>query len=43
MTGAVDKTQTLPPLVNICRTNSEEIGKKLLREGFAHLEPEASE
>lgn len=33
--GAVDKTQTHRPLVNIYRTNGEEIGKKLLKEGFA--------
>ncbi|MGR9180473.1 thermonuclease family protein (plasmid) [Rhizobium leguminosarum] len=33
--GAVDKTQTHRPLVNIYRTNGEEIGKKLLQEGFA--------
>jgi hypothetical protein len=33
--GAVDKTQTHRPLINIYRTNGEEIGKKLLREGFA--------
>ncbi|MDK4726401.1 hypothetical protein [Rhizobium phaseoli] len=33
--GAVDKTQTHRPLVNIYRANGEEIGKKLLREGFA--------
>ncbi|MEF3124478.1 thermonuclease family protein [Rhizobium leguminosarum] len=32
---AVDKTQTHRPLVNIYRKNGEEIGKKLLREGFA--------
>jgi len=33
--GSVDKTQTHRPLVNIYRTNGEEIGKKLLDEGFA--------
>lgn len=33
--GAVDKTPSHRPLVNIYRTNGEEIGKKLLREGFA--------
>ncbi|MBB2670706.1 UNVERIFIED_ORG: endonuclease YncB(thermonuclease family) [Rhizobium esperanzae] len=33
--GAVDKTQTHRPLVNIYRANGEEIGKKMLREGFA--------
>ncbi|QIG68339.1 nuclease SNase-like domain-containing protein [Rhizobium phage RHph_Y3_1] len=33
--GAVDKTQTHRPLINIYRTNGEEIGKKLLQEGFA--------
>ncbi|MBB2671403.1 UNVERIFIED_ORG: endonuclease YncB(thermonuclease family) [Rhizobium esperanzae] len=33
--GAVDKTQTHRPLVNIYRPNGEEIGKKLLREGLA--------
>lgn len=33
--GAVDKTQTHRPLVNIYRANGEELGKKLLREGFA--------
>ncbi|AIC25728.1 nuclease SNase-like protein [Rhizobium etli bv. mimosae str. IE4771] len=33
--GAVDKTQTHRPLVNIYRKNGEEIGKKLLREGLA--------
>ncbi|PCD66834.1 thermonuclease family protein [Rhizobium phaseoli] len=33
--GAVDKTQTHRPLVNIYRVNGEEIGKKLLLEGFA--------
>lgn len=33
--GAVDKTPTHRPLINIYRTNGEEIGKKLRREGFA--------
>ncbi|OOO17715.1 thermonuclease family protein [Rhizobium sophoriradicis] len=33
--GAVDRTQTHRPLVNIYRANGEEIGKKLLNEGFA--------
>lgn len=33
--GEVDKTETHRPLVNIYRTNGEEIGKTLLREGFA--------
>ncbi|MGO8150438.1 thermonuclease family protein [Rhizobium leguminosarum] len=33
--GAVDKTKTHRPLVNIYRTNGEEIGKTLLKEGFA--------
>ncbi|MBY4613639.1 thermonuclease family protein [Rhizobium redzepovicii] len=33
--GAVDRTPSHRPLVNIYRTNGEEIGKKLLREGFA--------
>ncbi|MBB3644390.1 hypothetical protein FHX14_000549 [Rhizobium sp. BK619] len=33
--GAVDRTQTHRPLVNIYRMNGEEIGKKLLTEGFA--------
>ncbi|ARQ13142.1 hypothetical protein NXC12_PD00029 (plasmid) [Rhizobium etli] len=33
--GAVDRTQSRRPLVNIYRTNGEEIGKKLLQEGFA--------
>ncbi|MGO7300001.1 hypothetical protein GR223_01375 [Rhizobium leguminosarum] len=33
--GAVDKTPTHRPLVNIYRPNGEEIGKKLLKEGFA--------
>ncbi|WP_245495089.1 thermonuclease family protein [Rhizobium ruizarguesonis] len=33
--GAVDKTPKHRPLVNIYRANGEEIGKKLLREGFA--------
>ncbi|MBB2704646.1 UNVERIFIED_ORG: endonuclease YncB(thermonuclease family) [Rhizobium esperanzae] len=32
--GAVDKTQTHRPLVNIYRTNGEEIGKKLLRKAL---------
>ncbi|MBY3086048.1 thermonuclease family protein [Rhizobium laguerreae] len=35
VSGAVDKTPSHRPLVNIYRTNGEEIGKKLLREGFA--------
>ncbi|MBX5189336.1 thermonuclease family protein [Rhizobium sp. NZLR3b] len=33
--GAVDKTQTHRPLVNIYRTNGEEIGRTMLKEGFA--------
>ncbi|TBZ86139.1 thermonuclease family protein [Rhizobium leguminosarum bv. viciae] len=33
--GSVDKTPSHRPLVNIYRTNGEEIGKKLLTEGFA--------
>ncbi|MBX4996719.1 thermonuclease family protein [Rhizobium lentis] len=33
--GSVDQTQSHRPLVNIYRTNGEEIGRKLLREGFA--------
>jgi len=33
--GAVDRTQSHRPLVNIYRTNSEEIGMKLLKEGYA--------
>lgn len=33
--GAVDRTPSRRPLVNIYRTNGEEIGKKLLLEGFA--------
>ncbi|MEH7879846.1 MULTISPECIES: thermonuclease family protein [Rhizobium] len=33
--GAVDKTPTHRPLVNIYRTSGEEIGKTLLQEGFA--------
>ncbi|MDR9811914.1 thermonuclease family protein [Rhizobium hidalgonense] len=33
--GAVDKTRAHRPLINIYRTNDEEIGKKLLKEGFA--------
>ncbi|ANL41445.1 thermonuclease family protein [Rhizobium phaseoli] len=33
--GAVDKTQSHRPLINIYRTNGEEIGKRLLQEGFA--------
>jgi endonuclease YncB( thermonuclease family) len=33
--GAVDKTPSRRPLVNIYRTNGEEIGKTLLLEGFA--------
>ncbi|MEH7909160.1 thermonuclease family protein [Rhizobium laguerreae] len=38
--GAVDRTQTHRPLVNIYRANGEEIGKKLLKEGFArHWSP----
>ena len=32
--GAVDKTPTHRPLINIYRMNGEEIGKKLLGEGF---------
>ncbi|PDS29252.1 thermonuclease family protein [Rhizobium phaseoli] len=35
--GAVDKTQSHRPLINIYRTNGEEIGKKLLDEGFARI------
>ncbi|ANL04683.1 MULTISPECIES: thermonuclease family protein [Rhizobium] len=35
--GAVDKTPSRRPLINIYRTNGEEIGKKLLREGFARI------
>ncbi|ARO21950.1 nuclease SNase-like protein [Rhizobium sp. TAL182] len=38
--GAVDKTQSHRPLINIYRANGEEIGKKLLKEGFArHWSP----
>ncbi|MBY5533058.1 thermonuclease family protein [Rhizobium leguminosarum] len=33
--GAVDKTPTHRPLINIYRLNGEEIGKTLLHEGFA--------
>ncbi len=33
--GATDRTRTHRPLVNIYRTNGEEIGKKLLKEGHA--------
>jgi len=33
--GAVDKTQMHRPLVNIYRTNGDELGKLLLREGLA--------
>jgi endonuclease YncB( thermonuclease family) len=33
--GAVDKTPTHRPLVNIYRANGEEIGKTMLQEGFA--------
>ncbi|ULR43635.1 thermonuclease family protein [Rhizobium sp. K102] len=33
--GAIDRTPSHRPLVNIYRTNGEEIGKKLLQEGFA--------
>ncbi|WP_434712836.1 thermonuclease family protein [Rhizobium sp. YTUHZ045] len=33
--GAVDRTPSHRPLVNIYRANGEEIGKKLLQEGFA--------
>ncbi|MGO6854854.1 thermonuclease family protein, partial [Rhizobium beringeri] len=33
--GSVDRTQSHRPLVNIYRTNGEEIGKKLLKKGFA--------
>ncbi|MBX4941005.1 thermonuclease family protein [Rhizobium binae] len=33
--GAVDRTPSHRPLINIYRTNGEEIGKKLLKEGFA--------
>ncbi|MBB2713087.1 thermonuclease family protein [Rhizobium sophoriradicis] len=35
LSGAVDKTEAHRPLVNIYRMNGEEIGKTLLREGFA--------
>ncbi|MGO6706083.1 thermonuclease family protein [Rhizobium leguminosarum] len=35
ISGSVDKTPSHRPLVNICRTNGKEIGKKLLKEGFA--------
>ncbi|TAX10759.1 thermonuclease family protein [Rhizobium leguminosarum] len=35
LSGSVDKTASHRPLVNIYRTNGEEIGKKLLEEGFA--------
>ncbi|MDR9775016.1 thermonuclease family protein [Rhizobium hidalgonense] len=33
--GVVDKTRAHRPLINIYRTNGEEIGNKLLKEGFA--------
>ncbi|MBX5063462.1 MULTISPECIES: thermonuclease family protein [Rhizobium] len=33
--GAVDRTPSRRPLINIYRPNGEEIGKKLLEEGFA--------
>ncbi|WP_434732889.1 thermonuclease family protein [Rhizobium sp. YTUHZ044] len=33
--GSVDKTPSHRPLINIYRTNGEEIGRKLLEEGFA--------
>ncbi|MGO8468039.1 thermonuclease family protein [Rhizobium leguminosarum] len=33
--GSVDKTPTHRPLVNIYRMNGEEIGKQVLKEGFA--------
>ncbi|MBB4191796.1 endonuclease YncB(thermonuclease family) [Rhizobium aethiopicum] len=33
--GAVDRTPSHRPLVNIYRANGEEIGKKLLQEGVA--------
>ncbi|MDV4181066.1 MULTISPECIES: hypothetical protein [Rhizobium] len=33
--GAVDKTKTRRPLVNIYRAGGEEIGKTFLLEGFA--------
>ncbi|MEI1252560.1 MULTISPECIES: thermonuclease family protein [Rhizobium] len=33
--SSVDNTPTHRPLINIYRTNGEEIGKKLLRDGFA--------
>lgn len=33
--GSVDKTQARRPLVNIYRANGEEIGRKLVKEGFA--------
>ncbi|MBX5279153.1 thermonuclease family protein [Rhizobium sp. NLR10a] len=35
--GSVDRTPSHRPLVNIYRTNGEEIGKKLLQEGFARI------
>ncbi|SCB62306.1 nuclease homologue [Rhizobium aethiopicum] len=35
--GAVDKTQSHRPLVNIYRANGEEIGKRLLQEGLARM------
>lgn len=35
LSGSIDRTQSHRPLVNIYRTNGEEIGTKLLREGFA--------
>jgi len=33
--GAVDKRQTHRPLVNIYRSNGEEVGKTLFQEGLA--------
>ncbi|WP_245510362.1 hypothetical protein [Rhizobium leguminosarum] len=35
LSGAVDKTLSHRPLVNIYRTNGEEIGKKLLRHALS--------
>ncbi|MGO8463199.1 thermonuclease family protein [Rhizobium leguminosarum] len=35
LSGAIDNTPSHRPLVNIYRTNGEEIGKKLVKEGFA--------
>ncbi|RUM05906.1 thermonuclease family protein [Rhizobium chutanense] len=35
LSGAVDCTESHRPLVNIYRTNGSEVGKTLLREGFA--------